>query len=126
MLLLQITINVLKNRRVASSFFTCFFAFLIQQLSGVNIMIFYALTYFNVGGSSDLTGSEQTVLIGGVQILSCFLAMGLIDIIGRRRLLLVSSILMGLFLILLGKRFPIIIIVSIRVDNSVCVCDVRV
>ncbi|XP_018055908.1 PREDICTED: facilitated trehalose transporter Tret1-like [Atta colombica] len=98
----KITINVLKNRYVLSSFFACFFAFLAQQLSGVNIMIFYALTLFNVGGSGDLTGSEQTVLIGGVQILSCFLAMCLIDVVGRRILLIVSSVLMGLFLILLG------------------------
>ncbi|XP_011166297.1 facilitated trehalose transporter Tret1 [Solenopsis invicta] len=98
----KITINVLKNRNVTSAFFTCFFAFLIQQLSGVNIMIFNALTLFNVGGSGNLTGSEQTVLIGGVQILSCFLAIGLIDVVGRRTLLIVSSILMGLFLILLG------------------------
>ncbi|KYM76963.1 Facilitated trehalose transporter Tret1 [Atta colombica] len=107
---LQITINVLKNRYVLSSFFACFFAFLAQQLSGVNIMIFYALTLFNVGGSGDLTGSEQTVLIGGVQILSCFLAMCLIDVVGRRILLIVSSVLMGLFLILLGKRFFIMVI----------------
>ncbi|XP_011702423.1 PREDICTED: facilitated trehalose transporter Tret1-like isoform X2 [Wasmannia auropunctata] len=98
----KITRNVLKNRYVASSFFTCIFVFLTQQLSGVNIMIFYALTLFNVGGSGDLTGSEQTVLIGGVQILSCFLAISLIDIVGRRILLIVSSIFMGLFLILLG------------------------
>jgi len=66
-------------------------------------MIFYALTLFNVGGSGDLTGGEQTILIGGIQILSCFLAMSLIDIVGRRILLIVSSIFMGLFLILLGK-----------------------
>jgi len=72
-------------------------------------MIFYALTLFNVGGSGDLTGSEQTVLIGGVQILSCFLAMCLIDVVGRRILLIVSSVLMGLFLILLGKRFFIMV-----------------
>ncbi|XP_018401127.1 PREDICTED: facilitated trehalose transporter Tret1-like [Cyphomyrmex costatus] len=98
----KITINVFKNRYVISSFFTCFFAFLTQQLSGINIMIFYALTLFNIGGSGNLTGSEQTVLIGGVQILSCFLAMCLIDVVGRRILLIISSILMGLFLILLG------------------------
>ncbi|XP_025075099.1 facilitated trehalose transporter Tret1-like [Pogonomyrmex barbatus] len=98
----HITINVLKNRHTARSFFTCFFAFLTQQLSGANIMIFYALTLFNVGGSGDLTGSEQTVVVGGVQILFCFLAMSLIDIVGRQKLLIASSMLMGLFLILLG------------------------
>ncbi|XP_070517433.1 facilitated trehalose transporter Tret1 [Cardiocondyla obscurior] len=98
----KIAVNVFKNRRVASSFLACFFAFLTQQLSGINIMIFYALTLFNIGGSGDLTGSELTVLIGGMQILSCFLTMGLINILGRRILLITSSILMGLFLTLLG------------------------
>ncbi|XP_070169312.1 facilitated trehalose transporter Tret1 [Polyergus mexicanus] len=96
------TMSILKNRYIISCFFACFFAFLAQQLSGVNTMIFYALTLFNVGGSGNLTASEQTIVIGGIQILSCFLAMGLINIVGRRILLIVSSTLMGLFLILLG------------------------
>lgn len=98
--------SILKNRHIVRSFFTCFFVFLAQQLSGVTIMIFYALTLFNVGGSGDLTASEQTIVIGGIQILSCFLAIGLIDMVGRRILLIVSSMLMGLFLMLLGKQFP--------------------
>ncbi|RLU26857.1 hypothetical protein DMN91_000655 [Ooceraea biroi] len=98
----KVTIDTMKNRYVARSFFACLFAFLTQQLSGVNIMIFYALTFFNVGGSGDLTGSEHTVVVGGLQILSCFLATCLIDVLGRRVLLTVSAALMGLFLILLG------------------------
>ncbi|GAB1860365.1 Sugar transporter ERD6-like 6 [Camponotus japonicus] len=96
------TMSILKNRYIVSSFFTCFFAFLAQQLSGVNIMIFYALTLFNVGGSGDLTASEQTIVIGSIQILSCFLATSLINMVGRRILLITSSMLMGLFLMLLG------------------------
>lgn len=72
-------------------------------MSGVNTMIFYALTLFNVGGSGDLTGSEQTIVIGAVQILSCSLATGLINVLGRRILLTISTVLMGLFLILLGN-----------------------
>ncbi|CAL1688650.1 unnamed protein product [Lasius platythorax] len=96
------TMSILKNRHIVRSFFTCFFVFLAQQLSGVTIMIFYALTLFNIGGSGDLTASEQTIVIGGIQILSCFLAIGLIDMVGRRILLIVSSMLMGLFLMLLG------------------------
>lgn len=84
-------------------------------------MIFYALTLFNVGGSGDLTGSEQTVVVGGLQILSCFLATCLIDVLGRRVLLTVSSVLMGLFLILLGKRLPVanpVSAMSTKADNT--------
>ncbi|XP_020294864.1 facilitated trehalose transporter Tret1-like [Pseudomyrmex gracilis] len=98
----KIKINILQNRYVVKSFFACFFAFVAQQMSGVNTMIFYALTLFNVGGSGDLTGSEQTIVIGAVQILSCSLATGLINVLGRRILLTISTVLMGLFLILLG------------------------
>ncbi|XP_050462574.1 facilitated trehalose transporter Tret1-like [Cataglyphis hispanica] len=96
------TMSILKNRHIISSFCTCFFAFLAQQLSGVNTIIFYALTFFNIGGSGNITASEQTIVISSIQILSCFLAMSLINMVGRRILLIVSASLMGLFLMLLG------------------------
>lgn len=97
---------MLRNRRVLRCFFACVLAFLTQQLGGVNVITFYSLTLFEFGGSGDLTGSEQTVVVSSVQILSCLAAMRLIDTFGRRILLVVSSALMGLFLILLGKRLP--------------------
>lgn len=74
-----------------------------QQLSGVNIMIFYALTLFNTIGSGELTGNEQTLVVGAVQILASLLAAFLVDLLGRRILLTVSTLLMGLSLMLLGK-----------------------
>ncbi|EFN84065.1 Solute carrier family 2, facilitated glucose transporter member 8 [Harpegnathos saltator] len=98
----KITREVLWNWRVARSFLACLFAFLTQQLGGVNIMLFYSLILFDFGGSGYLTVSEQTVVLGVVQVLSCLIATGLIDILGRRILLVISSALMGLFLILLG------------------------
>ena len=66
-------------------------------------MIFYALILFDTSGSGELTGSEQTLVIGAVQILVSLLAAFLVDVLGRRILLTLSSLLMGLFLILLGK-----------------------
>lgn len=80
-------------------------------------MTFYLLTLFNVGGSGDLTGSEQTVVVGAVQILSCLLAMCLINALGRRILLATSSVLMGLFLILLGKELPVATLVLAKTRN---------
>ncbi|XP_032684850.1 facilitated trehalose transporter Tret1-like [Odontomachus brunneus] len=98
----KITRDVLCNRRIVRPCLACVFAFLTQQLSGVNIMLFYSLTLFDIGGSGYLTASELTVILGAVQILSCLVATGLIDVLGRRALLAVSSVLMGLFLVLLG------------------------
>lgn len=76
-----------------------------QQLSGINVIIPNALMVFNVGGSGDMSGSQQTVVVGAVQIVSCILATTLVDIVGRRILATVSSIIMGLLLILLGNLF---------------------
>lgn len=84
---------------------TCFGIILGQHLCGVNMMIFYALMLFETTGSGELTGSEQTLVVGAVQILVCLLAAFLVDVLGRRILLTVSSLFMGLFLILLGKPF---------------------
>ncbi|KZC08076.1 Facilitated trehalose transporter Tret1, partial [Dufourea novaeangliae] len=97
--------TMIKNRRVLRSFATCLGVVLSQHLSGANMMIFYALTLFNTIGSGELTGSEQTLLVGAVQILASLLAALLVDVLGRRILLALSTSLMGLFLILLGWFF---------------------
>nr|XP_033333268.1 facilitated trehalose transporter Tret1-like [Megalopta genalis] len=99
--------KLLKNRRVLRSLAACLGVVLSHQFSSVNVMIFYALTLFNTIGSGELTGSEQTLLVGGVQILASLVAAFLVDILGRRILLAVSTLLMGLFLILLGYFFTL-------------------
>ncbi|XP_031833976.2 facilitated trehalose transporter Tret1 [Nomia melanderi] len=103
----KVNLNMLKNGRVLRSFAACLGVMLSRQLNGVNVMIFYALTLFNTIGSGELTGSEQTLLVGCVQILASLLAAFLVDILGRRILLAVSTLLMGLFLILLGWFFSL-------------------
>ncbi|XP_054009242.1 facilitated trehalose transporter Tret1-like [Hylaeus anthracinus] len=103
----KLSLKMLKNRRILRSLATCFGVVLGQQFSGANMMIFYALTLFNTMGSGELTGSEQTLIVGAVQILTSFLAAFLVDVLGRRILLSVSTLLMGLFLILLGWFFSL-------------------
>ena len=82
---------------------TCFGVVVGQHVCGVNMMIFYALTLFDTSGSGELTGSEQTLIVAAVQILVSLSVAFLVDLLGRRILLTLSSLLMGLFLILLGK-----------------------
>ncbi|XP_078037312.1 facilitated trehalose transporter Tret1 [Augochlora pura] len=98
-------LKLLKNRRVLRSLVACLGVVLSHQFSSVNVMIFYALTLFNTIGSGELTGTEQTLLVGGVQILASLVAAFFVDVLGRRILLVVSTLLMGLFLILLGYFF---------------------
>ncbi|CAG5079139.1 Similar to Tret1-2: Facilitated trehalose transporter Tret1-2 homolog (Drosophila melanogaster) [Cotesia congregata] len=94
--------KVLKNFNVIRAIIVCHGVIIIQQLSGINTLTFYATVIFNNGGSGELTGAQQTLVIGGLQIISCIFCMLVIDFWGRRILLAVSGIIMGLSMILFG------------------------
>jgi sugar porter (SP) family MFS transporter len=65
--------------------------FLLQQLSGINAVIYYAPTVFKEAGfGSSTTQILATVGLGVVNVLATVVGMYLIDRIGRRRLLLVG------------------------------------
>ncbi|XP_003705143.2 facilitated trehalose transporter Tret1 isoform X1 [Megachile rotundata] len=101
------SLKVIRNRRVLRSIASCIGVIVGQHVCGVNMMIFYALTLFETTGSGELTGSEQTLVVGVVQILATLLVTFLVDILGRRILLTLSTMLMGVFLILLGWFFSL-------------------
>ncbi len=65
--------------------------FLLQQLSGINAVIYFAPTVFRLSGF-DNTSTQMlaTVGIGIVNVLMTVVAMGLIDRIGRRRLMFIG------------------------------------
>jgi sugar porter (SP) family MFS transporter len=65
--------------------------FLLQQLSGINAVIYYAPTVFGLAGfGSSTTQILATVGIGLVNVAATVVGMALIDRIGRRRLLLIG------------------------------------
>ncbi|KAL2737735.1 facilitated trehalose transporter Tret1 [Vespula squamosa] len=101
----QMRVNLMKSLQVLHSFLMCFGVMMIQQFSGFSTFITYALIIFETQGSGLLNGSELTLVVGLAQILSCLLAYTLIDVLGRRILLTISSAFMGLFLALLGWFF---------------------
>ncbi|KAJ2947823.1 hypothetical protein O0L34_g9611 [Tuta absoluta] len=77
---------------------------LFQQLSGINAVIFYAATIFkDAGGSID--ENLSSVIIGIVNFVSTFLATAIIDRLGRKKLLYISSISMITTLVSLGTYF---------------------
>lgn len=76
----------------------------IAQLTGINIIFYYAPLIFektHVGGSVLF----QTILTGIVNLIFTIIAFALIDRIGRKKLLLIGSAVMGLCMFLIGYLF---------------------
>lgn len=76
----------------------------IAQLTGINIIFYYAPLIFektHVGGSVLF----QTVLTGIVNLIFTLIAFALIDRVGRKKLLLFGSVVMGLCMFVIGYLF---------------------
>jgi SP family xylose:H+ symportor-like MFS transporter len=63
-----------------------------NQISGINALIYYASDIFVRAGASRDSALLQSVAIGGTNFVFCVLAMGVIDRIGRRPLLIVGGL----------------------------------
>ncbi|XP_077287496.1 facilitated trehalose transporter Tret1-like [Arctopsyche grandis] len=77
---------------------------LFQQFSGINVVLFYLEPIF---GSSDtgLSPEISTIIIGVVQVLASSVTPLVVDRVGRRILLIISSLGMTVALALLGLFF---------------------
>ncbi|KAM3967504.1 trehalose transporter BmTRET1 [Aphomia sociella] len=73
-----------------------------QQFSGINAVIFYAESIFQMSGSS-IDKNLSSIIIGLVNFVSTFIATALIDRLGRKILLYISSTSMIITLITLGS-----------------------
>ncbi|WP_213086935.1 sugar porter family MFS transporter [Chitinophaga agrisoli] len=98
--------------------------FFFQQLSGVNTIIYYSPIIFKMAGIVSNTESIlPAIIIGVVNVLSCFLSVVLLDKVGRRKLYMIgisgmipSLFMMGLCFYLreqLGASLPIFAVLSI-------------
>ncbi|XP_063928988.1 facilitated trehalose transporter Tret1-2 homolog isoform X2 [Zophobas morio] len=75
-----------------------------QQFSGINAIIFYTTQIFEDTGS-NIPSSIQTIIVGAVNFISTFIATILIDKLGRKILLYISSVAMIITLAVLGVYF---------------------
>lgn len=75
-----------------------------QQWSGINAVIFYTTKIFTESGS-NLNESVSTTIVGVVNFVSTFIAAALIDKLGRKVLLYISSVSLVLSLAVLGTYF---------------------
>lgn len=76
---------------VRPALFVAMGLFVLQQVSGINVVIYYAPSIFaSVGFDSSYSQILATVGVGLVNVLATILAMWLIDKLGRRKLLYIG------------------------------------
>lgn len=105
------SIRDIFTRRHIRPFLLCMGLMLVQQLSGINAVIFYTVSIFEMSGST-ISGHVSTIIVGVVNLLATFVANALIDKLGRKILLYVSSSLMIVSLVALGTFFCIKVTVT--------------
>jgi MFS transporter, SP family, galactose:H+ symporter len=78
-----------------------------QQITGINAIIYYSDAIFAAAGFTSTVAQTQatTWAIGGVNVLATFIAIGFIDRLGRRPLLLAGIVGMGVSLLAVGTAF---------------------
>jgi len=76
-----------------------------NQLSGINAIIYYAPRIFEMAGFKQADAFQQSVYIGAANLFFTLLAMTVIDKFGRKKLLLIGTSGMILFLALTAIAF---------------------
>ncbi len=68
------------------------FVGMFNQLTGINVIMYYAPAIFRSAGFAEQSALLQTVAIGGTNLLFTLVGMALIDKVGRKTLLLVGAL----------------------------------
>jgi sugar porter (SP) family MFS transporter len=76
-----------------------------NQFTGINIVMYYTTDIFRAANFSTDSAILQTVIIGFTNLIFTLIAMRLIDKIGRRKMLLIGSVGMAIFLTLFALAF---------------------
>ncbi len=75
----------------------------IQQLSGINVVMYYAPRIFKIAGFASTSGQMWgTVIIGITNMLATFIAIAFVDKLGRKPMMYAGFVVMGLSMITVG------------------------
>jgi len=89
-----------------------------QQLCGINVVIFYTVSIFQSAGFDKETSGLATVAIGAVQVFGTVIACFLMDRSGRRKLLIIGGLSMGLTAFMMGVYYQQMIHANAPTDGS--------
>lgn len=107
----QTTWRELFSPTIRPALIVAMMLFILQQVSGINVVIYYAPSIFaSVGLGSESTQILATVGIGLVNMLTTILALWLVEKIGRRKLLYIgfSGAAVTLIIISMGAQWQMI------------------
>lgn len=97
--------ETLFQKRYAKPILYAVLLAMFNQLSGINAILYYAPRIFEMAGFSKADAYLQPVYIGAANLFFTLLAMTVIDKFGRKKLLLIGSLGMILFLGLTANAF---------------------
>ena len=76
-----------------------------QQLVGINAVLYYApLMFKNLGAGTD-SAMLQTAIVGVANVLFTVVAIATVDRLGRKPLLIIGGVIMGISMVVLGFQF---------------------
>lgn len=108
--------DIFKSKGTIKALIICSGLISFQQLSGINVILFYSQTIFAKTGSS-LEPAVSTILVGVVQVLASGATPLIVDRLGRKPILLVSAGGMALAHATMGLYFYMDYIKSDAVDS---------
>jgi len=81
---------------------------IIQQLTGINVIMYYAPRIFNIAGfTSTLDQMWGTVIVGVTNVLATFIAIAFVDKLGRKPIMYAGFVTMGVAMVVVGVLFNI-------------------
>lgn len=107
--------SLFKTKWLRKAMAACVGVSMLQQFSGITAIVGFIGPVFDSAGC-ELSGNTSAIIVGIVQVLSFFLASQLVDRLGRRILLLISSVSTGFVHIALGIYFYLLN-VGVNLDN---------
>ncbi|XP_014280108.1 facilitated trehalose transporter Tret1 isoform X3 [Halyomorpha halys] len=97
-------LKAINKRSSILAMVICLGMMFFQQMSGINIVIFFAGNIFKDAGSS-MDSAVAAILVGLAGVIATLVAASLIDRLGRKILLQISATAMALCLVVLGYYF---------------------
>jgi MFS transporter, SP family, arabinose:H+ symporter len=111
--------STLFSRRYLRPVFLAASIAIFNQLTGVNMLLYYVLDVFAVLGSGQLNAHKDTVIVAATSLVATMIALRIIDKVGRKPLLLTGAVGMGACLALLPAirymRWPALSVVIVLV-----------
>jgi len=79
---------------------------IIQQLTGINVVMYYAPRIFDIAGYSSTTHQLWgTVIVGVTNVLATFIAIAFVDRLGRKPIMYAGFVVMGISMVSVGLLF---------------------